>query len=232
MATNNSINFISIASDSGSATQATGTTTGYTFAGSGGVTTSASGSTITIDGSGVGGGDWVLISTATASSSTSITFTNLSSTYFAYKIIIDNLQPVTDGTNLWMRTSTNNGSSYDSSASDYSWAVHEDRANVTKFDDTDGNAGDSKILLHPESDSMGNASNEIGAWEVILFNPSATNYTLVNYQGYYHSDGSSWYSVRGGGARLSAADVDAIQFLMSSGNISIGNFRLYGMVSA
>lgn len=33
------------------------------------------------------------------------------------------------------------------------------------------------------------------------------------------------------GSRLAAADVDAIQFLMSSGNISTGEFVLYGLTA-
>jgi hypothetical protein len=34
---------------------------------------------------------------------------------------------------------------------------------------------------------------------------------------------------RTGATRQSAADVDAIQFLFSSGNISTGTFKLYGL---
>jgi hypothetical protein len=35
-----------------------------------------------------------------------------------------------------------------------------------------------------------------------------------------------------GGMRRSAADVDAIRFLFSSGNIASGEFRLYGIPDA
>jgi hypothetical protein len=72
-------------------------------------------------GGGGGGASFELIDTQTASSSASIEFTDLSSTYSMYKVIIYNFVPVTDEANFYMRTSTNNGTSFDSGVSDYSW---------------------------------------------------------------------------------------------------------------
>lgn len=51
MANNNSTNFTTIATGSGSAVMATNTHTGFTIAGAGSISTSASGSTITVSGS-------------------------------------------------------------------------------------------------------------------------------------------------------------------------------------
>ena len=83
------------------------------------------------------GQDYVRISTATAASSATIDFTSLSSTYFLYIVVIANLAPVTDGAILYMRTSSNNGISYDSTAGNYSW-------NECGADNTDAiRAGDS-----------------------------------------------------------------------------------------
>jgi hypothetical protein len=49
----------------------------------------------------------------------------------------------------------------------------------------------------------------------------------------FNGNGSSQYgnsvTVNGMGVRRSAADVDAIQFLFSTGNITSGQFVLYGL---
>jgi hypothetical protein len=68
---------------------------------------------------------WVPIKTVTASASATVDFVNgsggvvLDGTYKTYALVISGLIPSSDGVQLWMRTSTNGGSSYDNGASNY-----------------------------------------------------------------------------------------------------------------
>lgn len=167
---------------------------------------------------------YTLISTATASTSSEITFTGLSSTYAAYKIIITDVVPATDNVSFYLRTSTDNGSSYDSGASDYVWnwrfAVMGSSAGDT------GDAADSFISL---GSSFGSDTNEAGSHEITLFNPSSTAYTRINFDNVASDINGAQVMRYGSGVRLSAADVDAIQFIFSSGNIESGTFKLYGI---
>jgi len=174
-------------------------------------------------------GDWELISSATASSSSEITFTGLSSTYDSYQLVIHNLQPATDGSIFLMQTSTDGGSTYDSGASDYAW--NSIGTNDGGTFDPEGSAGDTKISLigDQSSEEMGSGTNETASGYIWIFNPSGTDYTKVFYAFSYTDLVDDQCSVTGGGSRLSAADVDAIRLFMDSGNISTGNFRLYGM---
>ena len=58
--------------------------------------------------------------------------------------------------------------------------------------------------------------------------PSAASYKSVYWSGMLVSAAGLPRIQSGCGQRLAAADVDAIRFLMSSGNIESGTFNLYG----
>ena len=88
--------------------------------------------------SGSTGGDWVLLGSQSASSASSVEFTSiLSSTYFAYVLIVSDYVPGTDGERLLWQASTNNGSSWDSSSTYYfkGWSV--DGSGTLTFNDAD-----------------------------------------------------------------------------------------------
>lgn len=167
------------------------------------------------------------IATATASSSAAIAFTGLSSTYIAYKVIMTNVVSANDAVELYLRTSTNGGSSYDAGASDYAWGFVFNTLNTATVATTVGadEADDSITIFN----SFGTGANESGAIEVTIFNPSAAAFCRVNWSGLVTASDAGHYNVTGAGARLAAADVDAIQFIMSAGNIASGEFRLYGL---
>lgn len=196
-------------------------------AGSGASITNGAGSiTIDLD---AATSDFELISSATASSSATIDFTGLSSTYDTYLVVMSEVQPATDGVILYMRTSTDNGTSYDSGASDYAWASLGTNDGGTG--DPEGSSGDSQISIAGDqaSEELGNAANETVSGNVWIYKPSATEYCKLFFDMNYTDLVDDQCSVTGQATRLSAGDVDAIRFLMSSGNISTGNFRLYGM---
>lgn len=168
--------------------------------------------------------DFELIATATASASASITFTSLTSTYFKYIIEFDQLVPATDGASLYFRTSTDNGASYDATAGDYKWAATEAADNPVTT--ATGSTSATEITL---TSGIGSATNESGWGKVEIYNPSDTAYTHVQFQCSRLDTAGAIRCHTGDGIRLSAADVDAVQVIMSSGNITSGNFRLYGV---
>lgn len=176
-----------------------------------------------------GGGAWELISTATASSSATISFTDLTSSYFMYMVVIDQMIPATDAIVFRMRTSTNNGSSYDSGASDYAWSLLGNNGVTGSYSSDD--QSDSELQL-TDSITVGSGAEEGLRGLLYLINPSAANYTHVNSYLSFVSSGGNIATAYVAGARKSSADVDAIQFSCSSGNIASGTFKLYGLAAS
>lgn len=172
-----------------------------------------------------GGGAWEYVSTSTASSSSTIEFTGLSSSYIMYKVIMTDVHPASDFPDFWFRTSTDNGSTWDSGSSDYGF-----RLNVESWAGgavAVSNSSTSRIHLARE---LGTGANENLNGIVYIFNPSGTEETQIQFQTSYRDWNSGvFWTAHGAGVRLSAADVDGIQFLMSGGNIDSGEFRLYGL---
>lgn len=173
--------------------------------------------------------NWKKLATATASSSASIDFTGLSSTYFLYILEINDLQPATDATTLLLRTSTNNGSSYDSGASDYQWIMFEgdDVGGATAYKST----GDTSITVCGKAGGtleMGNATNEKGSGTIYIFNPSASKWTFIISKINYLCETGKMAFGYISGIRMTTTAVDAFQVLMDSGNIASGDFVLYG----
>ena len=184
-----------------------------------------------------GGGDWTLVSSASASASSAITFTGLSSTYHVYKLIITGITASSDGY-LRLRTSTNNGSSYDTDASDYAYMSQAASGNSDIY--TAANVSDeatSAIYFNDTASSNFNidstAAEDIANVEITIFKPSDATFTHVIAH-YTQWDTSATFLNHSftSGARLSSADVDAIQIDLTAGNLDTGEFRLYGLSNA
>lgn len=167
----------------------------------------------------------VLLQTQTASASASLNFTDfVDSEFDDYFVLIDKLLPATDGAILRMRTSTNAGSSYDSGGSDY----HASRIGTSAAGAAaPANATSSGIDM---SSSIGNAANEVGISGRIDFcRPSDASYFGMTFAVGWIDTGTIPLNMTGSGYRLAAADVDAFQLLFSSGNITSGSAKLYGV---
>lgn len=169
-------------------------------------------------------GKWIKLSTATASSSATIDFTGLTSSYVAYMVVWSAVAPETDNAVMYFRTSTDGGSSYDAGVSDYGWAFNGSNHSGTAL--PGGDNADSEITLDA---GTGNAANEISSGTLTIFRPSASAYAQVVWQVSQVTGTPTYVTLSGSGRRLSAADVDAIRFVMSSGNIASGQFDLYGL---
>ncbi|HEX2594697.1 MAG TPA: hypothetical protein VHL34_24555 [Rhizomicrobium sp.] len=166
-----------------------------------------------------------LLEQHTASSSASLNFTTaITSSYDDYLIEFVNIVPATDNALLWMRVSTDGGSTYDS-GSNYTyryWRLASGTAVVSS-------AGATKIIL---TDSVGNN----GLWGVIgrlsLYSPGSTSIRkMVNGQLAFMQSGGSGALEEDMpmGVYDSTTAVNAFQFLFSTGNIASGTIRVYGV---
>jgi hypothetical protein len=195
----------------------------------------SSGDVLTYDGSKLalatpaGGGSLTFISSATASSSASINIA-LTGGYDIYELHILTARPATDGAESYLRTSTNAGSSFDSGSSDYSWTYQYAYDNaVARVDSTDTSGGPATAAQIELYQNVGNGIDEFFSAVIRIIKPSAARYTTLDFNGNCISQYGNSVTVNGMGVRRSAADVDAIQFLFSTGNITSGQFVLYGL---
>lgn len=175
---------------------------------------------------GATGGAVVFISAALASNDATINFV-LTGGYDEYELHILNAIPATDDVDAWLRTSTDGGSNYDEGASDYAHVV-SNGASITNI------SADTKILMNrTASVGVGSDANENGVSNIVrIINPAAAVYTSILGAGaFINSDAVAQVSTLLG-QRLSAADVDAIRFMFSSGNVESGLFALYGVSRA
>jgi len=170
----------------------------------------------------------VLLATVTASNDASVAFDSLiDDTYDVYQLHVVNALPATDAAFFLFRTSTNGGSSYDSGASDYKWLASNMYGAGNR--DDNGDAADTSVKLNT-SNGVGNDTGQTGQSGVLyLYAPSVAAYTHVM-GNFVWTDGANHLCHEVvSGARLSATDVDAVQFLFSAGNITSGEFKLYGV---
>lgn len=173
-----------------------------------------------------GGGGLVLVEQHAASASASLAFTTcISSTYDEYLIELVNLVPGTSAQQLWMRMSTDGGSTYDAGGN-YSWDGIVTRASASA---SVGGTAQSRIDVGGGMVWAISAISLTGSYR--LFSPlSATLYKAV--QGRLHgleTTGPFRIGATIDGVYEVATAVNAFQFLMSSGNITSGTIRCYGL---
>jgi hypothetical protein len=203
-------------------------TTALTIAGDAG----SSGNVLTSGGSGAAptwstpsAGAMTLISTTVASSSATVDFTGLSSTYKDYVVIVNNAVPATDNAALVFRTSTNNGSTYNSGGSDYF-------STGTNFGSSAWNylsVVDDRAYLN--ASGQDNTANLGGtSFTMTIVNPASTSNRTVWYLTGYEKGNSEDGAFTRGGSRISVSGgINAIRFFYGTGNIASGTFKLYGI---
>jgi hypothetical protein len=181
-----------------------------------------------------GGGSTELITSVTASDDATISFTQFDSTkYDYYKFVFVNMVPVTNDESLKLRTSTNGGSSYDATQNDYLYITTRIRAIQTGYDASlsSGVAGTQSFPLDTAgTDNTASVGGTSGT--VQIFSPSTLSYTHIMVEAISSRSNSTPNMSNTSGYRASAADVDAVQFFFSSGNITSGTIYMYGLKSA
>jgi hypothetical protein len=164
-----------------------------------------------------------LIERQTASSSASIDFV-IPAGYARHELVFSRVVLATNNASLWLRASVNAGSSY-LAGTEYAWGATYNDATAT---------------------GVGNAAN--GAAQAVI-SGGASNASNLTIAGRYDLDvgsGSLRASLHGGATMFdnaasvmlawkssasiaAGADVDAVRFLASSGNIASGIFELWGV---
>jgi hypothetical protein len=211
----------------------------------------SSGQVLTSQGSGAapqwadaGGGAWEYISSVTASGTT-VEFTSIDSTYKTYVIQGSDFYPAgVQGESFCMRTSSNNGSSYDSSSGNYQFSnIYIEPATPAggggnNFGQYIGNS-ESRIDLTASAAMQGTGGtplNQMGGFLTIyLHDPSNTSrYKLINGRIVFWKNYDNTYSVMSdrvvSGTRLSASAINAVRFYWESGaSFGGGTFHLYGL---
>lgn len=177
-------------------------------------------------------GSSILIASGTVTNAATLDIVLTSFTGFrALEFYLQSFVPVTDDVELWMRFSTNGGSSYD--ATGYAWVWNGARDGAAGAVD-ERNAADTKIPVSGRgataTQAISNVAGEAGAsLRVTLFNRTAAVFTRINWQtGWYTADQQQITAV-GTAQREAAQDTDAVRFLMESGNISSGNYSVFGL---
>ena len=186
-------------------------------------------------------GGLTLISSTDISNAATYSFTSFDSSSFdAYIFVLINVVPVTDAVHIHMLTSSDGGSTYDTGASDYNWLLARNKDMVSDSGDGgDADQDDAHIALIGDNSGganvVGSDANEAGvSGQIWLYNPASTSITHGTYDLCYQANTPEnlLNVAKGGFARMSAADVDAIRILFSSGNIESGTINAYGVVNA
>jgi len=174
-------------------------------------------------------GAMTFINTTDISSAATYNFTAVdASSYDGYGFFLQNIVPVTDDVKFNGRTSTDGGSSYDTSG--YSWVAENWGAYTTSKSD-----GEIEFLGSTAATSyrVGSAADEPGVsgW-IWLIGPHLTGYTMINssLSGWSADDYTVCFDCAA--SRTSAANVDAFQLYFSSGNIESGTINSYGLANS
>jgi hypothetical protein len=163
---------------------------------------------------------WEHITTVTPAAAASIDVTNLSA--YRQLRISGYLRPSTDGATGWIRTSTDNGSNFDSGASDYI-------TQALLSDDTVVSAAETTSTAYNFGTSSGNLSTEGVAFTVSIseFNNNR-NCRFVSQAQMVDADGTQ-KTRNAGGVRAQATGRNAISIRFSSGSITDGQVVIEGL---
>ena len=174
----------------------------------------------------------VLLGVASAANVAAIDFTTgIDGTYEEYELHIIEAVPATNGANPWLRTSTDGGSTFAATGGDYFW--QNGRSKGTTSTVTNG-GNDAKLVL-TDAAVFSTASSGGVSGVVRFFNPAGTaaSKRFIWMLGSAEDTGSTTMTMTTGmGARTATADIDAIRFMFSTGNITSGKFKLYGVSKA
>ena len=185
-----------------------------------------------------GGGGTAFISSTDLSNDATFNFTAFDSgSYDAYMFIFMGVVPATDNVHLWLRTSTDGGSTYESGASDYDWEVRRSSENSDSGAADDNSFSDSKIALTGDAagtgNTIGSAAGEGGvSGTILLYGPHLAKQAHLTWNLAYEGANTAGNGAFGWGNRETSADVDGLRILFSSGNLESGTITVLGVNNA
>jgi len=178
---------------------------------------------------GGGGGASEIAERVEFSGVSTVDITGFDSAKFDHYTLYLTLTNTTASTLMKMRTSTDGGSTFDSGATDYDHAAHRMINSLTTYFGQ-SSTGDNTIDFL--SSSVGTAADG-EAFNLILdiIRPQDTNKTSVRFETFFINNNTDTTHANGAGARISSADVDAIQIIPSAGVVT-GVYTLIGIKNA
>ena len=183
------------------------------------------------------GGSMVFIKKLTASSSATLSFVDgtdgvvLDDTYKEYVFTFNNIHPATNDVEFQFNFSIDGGSNYNVTKTTTAFeSYHKEdgsAADVAYLSDSDLAQSTSNQKLTRRT---GNNNDESASGYLDLYNPSSTTFVkhfISRVHSYHQSDIAYTMFVAGYGNTTSA--INAVKFVMSSGNIDSGKIKLYGI---
>ena len=173
-----------------------------------------------------GGGAWTYISSATASTSSSLDFTSgIDSTYDVYMFYGSSIVLSADVT-VNIRVG---GGSFDSGASDYKFSVT--RQSVGGWNQASDAAHTSMDMGHAQY--SGGGTSEATHFRILLYSPSdTTHYKVIEAHQSGQDSSASPQNNMLVGQRDSTSAITRLQVLPSSGTITSGIIRMYGLAKS
>lgn len=167
----------------------------------------------------------VHIESATASNSSVVEFTyGYGIGFFKHIYLFSDVIPVTNLANFLLQTSADGGANWDTVSADYAYVL-SGRNYANAFAGSDDPAA-AHILIGL---AVQNTANSGISGEVNIFNPSSASVCDVYYSGGGNTSATKQWV--GSGLRNTAANVDGVRFLMSTGNFS-GEIRHYALIES
>jgi hypothetical protein len=174
----------------------------------------------------------VFLSSQTVGASTSVDITNIDGTYKKYILDIFDMAVQNDDVDVRLRVSEDNGSTFKSGASDYNWLVTGfsadgknpgDNNNASSYINIGGKIGGGR--------GMGNAAGESYSGRVTIHNPASTSlYKNIETKATFTNTNGFVMMIDNAGSYTGTLNaINAIQIFISSGNITSGTFKLYGV---
>ena len=191
------------------------------------LTSNGPGTDPTFQGVPAGGSLMLIQSQDIVSAVAAVDFTSgITSTYDEYEIHFQNVLPSTNAQDLYFRTSTNGGTSYDAGSTDYvTGGVSFTSASSTVS--SLASTGQAQIPLGVATDNTAGYAGVSG--KIRLTRPSAAIRQIMAIETEAMNASAAITRRIMVATRNVAADIDAVRFLFASGNIASGYLKLYGV---
>ena len=178
-----------------------------------------------------GGSGMVKLQSQTASSASSISFTStyITNTYKVYELHCIDLLHSSDGGNISLQVSADNGSSYVETG----YKAMRHYSNETNGNNTllsSANTGNSSVSILGSGEGLGTSGNESGNSIITLFNPQGAKSKFFRCNGIQHNSSNQlsmqhfWFSLD------QSATYNNIKIIPNTGTFS-GTFILYGVTA-
>ena len=180
----------------------------------------------------------VLLNTTTVSSAVAnVTFSSslITDTYMDYKIVFRNMSCATDGSDLYLHPSIDNGSNYNLDTEQF--LEYHELKNSTNFGSATAPNNSNRFNIMASLSNV-TAEGTNGVIELVGLRQTTSNHKGAFWNSLggisistgHDSGNDYWWN--GGGKIITSSKVNNLRLSMESGNINYGIFSLYGIKTA